>query len=378
MKKLALSLAVSAVLAGNCFAATKIGDTGASLSLTGNVGISYDDNLLQAETAKLNDTIFSFSPGLEVQFDKAGTTVLSFKEEFKRYADTSGLDSNLATASFRSNMTRGSDTGKFNASYTQTNNNTPVSGVPGLLRRNNISVGGSGEWEIVPVKQKFGLGVSYDDTDYNQTTLADSKTYTVPVNYYYEINPKLFLSPGFTYRKTNLKTPSTGAKTDYTDYKYSIGLRQDELTTVKLTGNFSIGLNHRTPDVGKSESSFNLDSSLNYAASEKTSYNLTLSNDFGQSSVGASQKTLRIGGGVNHAIDQKWSTAAKASYSQTDYTGARKDDYWDANLSLDWKGLSSYYGLTIELSYGYKNNSSNVAGSSYNGNTIGLTASARY
>jgi hypothetical protein len=378
MKKLALSLAALAAFGAQAFAATPIGDTGATLSLTATAGVRYDDNLLQAETGTLNDTIFTFAPGLEVQFDKTGATLLSFKEELNRYADTSGLDSNLATVSLRSNMTRGADTGKFNASYTQSDQNTPVSGVPGLLRRNIVSVGGSGEWEIVPVKQKFGLGVSYDDTDYNQNTLADSKIYTVPLNYYYEINPKLFLSPGFTYRKTNLKTPLTGAKTDYTDYKYSIGLRQDALTNVKLTGNFNIGLNHRTPDVGKSESSFNLDSTLNYAADPKTSYNLTLSNDFGQSSVGTSQKTFRVGGGVNRSFDAQWSGSANASYSQTDYAGTRKDNYWDANLVLSWSGLSKYYDLTLELSYGYKNNSSNAALSSYTGNVIGLTAKARY
>jgi len=377
MKKLALGAAAFTALSGLALAAFSLGDQ-AKVFVTGSAGISYDDNLLQTETGKLSDTIFTLSPGLDVEFGKAEAnlfSVLSFQEEIKRYMDTSGLDSNLAKISLRSNFKRGMDTGKFNAGYTQTNQNTPVSGVPGLLRRNIFNAGGSGEWEVRQGKDRFGLGISYEDTDYNQTTLADSQIYTIPVNYYYEFNPKNFLSAGFSYRKADLHTPSTGAKTDYTDYKYNIGWRRDE--DPKLTGTFNVGFNQRQPDVGKSESSFDVNANLSYKATASTGYTFGLSNDFGQSSVGVSQKTFRANLGVNHQIDQRWSADGQTSFSTTDYLGARRDDYWDAKVALRWIAFPKY-GVTLEASYGYKNNSSNVAGSSYNGSILGLTASARY
>lgn len=377
MKKLALGVAAFTALSGLTFAAFSPTDQ-VKVFVTGSAGITHDDNLLQAEEGKLSDTYFTLAPGLDIEFGKSEAdlfSVLSFQEEIKRYMDATGLDSSLAKISLRSNFKRGMDTGKFNAGYNQTNSNTPVSGVPGLLRRNVFNAGGSGEWEVRKGKDRFGLGISYEDTDYNQTTLADSQIYTIPVNYYYEYNPKNFLSTGFSYRKADLRTPSTGAKINYTDYKYNIGWRRDE--DPKLTGTFNIGFNQRQPNVGKNESSFDVNANLSYNATAKTGYTFGLSNDFGQSSVGVSQKTFRVNLGVTHKIDESWSAKGGTSFSTTDYLGARRDDYWDANVALSWLALPKY-GVSLEASYSYKNNTSNVAGSSYNGSTFGLTASARY
>jgi hypothetical protein len=377
MKKLALSLAALAALAGNASAAFKLGD--ATVTFMGSASATYEDNLLLSEVGKLDDTALKLAPGLEINFGREGanhTTVLTFTETLTRYLDVNGLDSNLANLSLRSTLRQGNDSYSLNASYAQSDQNTPVSGVPGRLRRNTISFGTNGEWEI-RVKNRLSVGFNFEDTNYKQAGLADSAIYTIPLSYFYELrNPKQFISAGFTYRKAQLDAPGT----DFTDYKYSVGFRQDAVGgNVKLTGTFNVGLNQRQPEVGGNESSLGLDANLNYAYSPKTAFSLGLSNDFGQASVGTSQKTLRVNGGVNQQFATGWSGSANASFSTTDYLGARSDDYMDGTLAVTWAVFSRpQYSVSLVGAYTYKDNNSNVAGSSYTANVFSISANVRF
>jgi hypothetical protein len=377
MKNLALSLAAFAAFAGHASAAFKLGD--ATVNFIGSVAVSYDDNLLLSEVGKLDDIAYKIEPGIEINFGRQGanqTTLLTFTETLTRYADVNGLDSNLAKIALRSTMRNGNDSYSLNGGYTQSDQNTPVSGVPGRLRRNIATFGASGEWEV-RVKNRISVGFNFEDTNYKQAGLADSAIYTIPLSYFYELrNPKQFVSAGFTYRKAELDAPGTG----FTDYKYSVGFRQDAVGgNVKLTGTFNVGINQRQPEVGANESSLGLDANFNYAYSPKTGFNLGLSNDFGQASVGTSQKTLRVNGGVQQQFATGWSGSANASFSKTDYLGARQDDYFDTTLSVTWAVYSRpQYSVSLVGAYTYRDNSSNVAGSSYTANVFSISANVRY
>jgi hypothetical protein len=375
MKKLVLGAVALTTLAGTAFAAFSLGNN-ATVFFTGNFGVRYDDNIQLGDgtiNPKISDTIFEFDPGLELDLGKPQanfSATLAFVESLTRYVDTTNLDAELASINLKSAYNApGKYTSGFHAGYSQFNQNTPISGVPGLLRRNVTNVGGDVKYDLT-AKSQLGVGLSYDQTDYKTAGLSNSKIYTVPVNYYYPITEKLFLTPGIRYRKTQLSAPGT----DFTDYYYSLGLVRD--IDPLLTGTFSIGLNHRQPQVGKTESSIGLDSSLAYKYTEKTNLTFKLSNDFGNASVGTSQQTLTIGGGVNHVFAPDWSGSANINYSSTKYAGTRKDEYWDFDLSAQYT-VNRYWSLS--LSYDYKDNSSSLGGANtYKDNLLSLKASVRY
>ncbi len=381
MKYLALGAVALTALAGNVYAAGPLFAESApygpiALFLTGNVGVRYDDNIQLGDgiiNPKVSDTIFTVVPGVEADFGKRDGgglfSVFTYAESLERYVNSTNLNTSLASVNLTSTLAGGKTTGDFNAGYSQLTANTPVSGVPGLLRRNETHLGGHVKFTVSEIS-KLGLGLTYDQTDYKTAGLANSKIFTVPLNYYYIIDAKNDLSLGVRYRKTQLTAPGT----DFTDYYYNIGW--DGEISSKLTGNISVGLNQRKPQVGKSEASLGLNSSLSWKATDKTSVNLNLSNDFGSSSAGQSQRALTAGLSADTQIAADWTGSAKVNYSSTRYPGTRVDDYWSFGVSTKWT-VSKIFSLTA--AYDYKDNSSSIGGAnSYTGNVFSLTGSVRY
>lgn len=377
MKKIALGSLALTALAGTSFAAFSLTDD-ITLRLTGDVGVVYDDNIQLGDgtvNPKVDDVIFNFKPGLTLEFGKKGLAVFNFSENFTRYADTANINTNLASLSFRSTLDTGKTTGSLNAGFAQLNANTPtatggVSGVPGLLRRDNTTAGGNVKFTLSE-KSNFGVGVTYDKTDYKLTTLADSQITTVPITYYQEITPNLYITPSIRYRKTQLSAPATS---DFTDYYYSVGL--DGQFDPKLSGNVSVGLNKRQAQVGKNESSVGLDSNLNWKYTEKTTFGFNVKNDFGASSVGASQKTLSLGANASTELAVKVTGSANVNYSSTRYAAARVDKNWRFGVSVNW-ALYDYFSLSA--GYDYTDNSSSIGGAnSYSDNKFSITGTVRY
>lgn len=373
MKNIALALSLASVV-GTAFAAFSPADN-VNVFVTGEATVKYDDNILQTDTGKIDDTIFEINPGVEVTTGKSGSqysSVLSFSELITRYVDTNGLDTNLANLSLTTKFDNTKTSGSFSAGYRQLNQNSfsgAGSGLTGvLIRRNVITVGGNVETEI-DAKSRIGLGLSYEDTSYKTAGLADSQIYSVPLNYYYALSPKLSLSTGFRYRKTNLKAPAT----DFTDYFYNVGLRGE--FTPKLQGSISVGLNQRDPAVGKTQSGLGVDSGVTYNASTKTSYNLNVSNDFSAASAGTSQQTFSISGGAQTQLDTTVVGFANLLFSSVNYSGPRRDNFWQGSLSAKWV-LNRYW--TVSGGYTYKNNSSNLPTFDFVDNMISVSAEVRY
>ncbi|MEI6861027.1 MAG: outer membrane beta-barrel protein [Verrucomicrobiota bacterium] len=376
MKNFVLGALALTAFAGTSFAAVTLADN-VNLFLTGKVGVSYDDNIQLGDgtiNPKIDDTIFNVVPGLSIEFGQrkqAIFTVLDFNESLTRYVDNTNLNTSLASVSLRSTMKDPKTSGDFNAAYSQLVANTPVSGVPGLLRRNVTNVGGSIKFSPSGDKSHYGLGVTYDHTDYlGGVGLVNSKTITVPADYSWAVDAKQNLSLGVRYRKTEL----AGATPDFTDYYYNMGWNSE--VTAKLNGNASIGLNQRKPQVGKDESSLGFNSTLNWRATEKTSVGFNLSNDFGSSSAGQSQRALNLGVNATTELASNVTGTAKATYTATRYPGTRKDDYWQYGVSVGWKIGNNF---EVTAAYDYKDNSSSIGGAnSYVDNLVSLTGTVRY
>ncbi len=377
MKKLVLGSLVATSLVGTAFAAFSLDDNNINVVINANGSVRYDDNISQqpAGPGKVKDTIYEIDPGVEIVNARGAPlqAKFDFTEAITRYTDNTNLDTNLAIFDLTTTYTDPKNTAKFSAGYHELNQDTPVSGVPGLLRRNE-TVADAGDIYLINDKSKFGIDANLDNTKYKAAGLANSDIYAVPLTYYYNVSGKLDATLGVRYRKTDL----SGGQPSYTDTYYNIGLTGD--FNPKLTGSITVGLNeHRgefTALSNGNSTSVGLDSNFTWNYSEITQYTLGVSNDFGAAASGQEQQTLAINAGAQtQLISQVLVGSANVSYSIINYSGPRVDDYWTSTLALKYL-LSKTW--SVSASYKFQNDASNADGSSFSDNTVALIVSLTY
>lgn len=375
MKKLALGSLFASLFAGTAFAAFSLGDN-ANVVLSADASVRYDNNIQQQPggPGKVHDTIFELDPGVSIANAKAAPlqAKLAFVESITKYDDNTGLDTNLSILDFTSTYTDPKNSANLSAGYHQLNQNTPISGVPGLLRRNE-TVADGGDIYMINDKSKFGLDLNYDHTKYEVAGLANSSIYEVPATYYFALSPKLDATLGLRYRKTDL----SGGNSAYTDYYYNLGLKGE--FNPKLTGSFTVGVNeHRGASnafEGGNSTSVGLDSALTWQESATNTFTLNLSNDFGAAASGQEQQVLAISGGLQTQLTEQLIGLVNLGYNIINYSGPRVDDYWSSSFGLRYN-FSRTWSATV--TYNYQNNASNAVGNSFSDNVIALKVSLMF
>lgn len=354
-----------------------IGDN-AELFATGQAGVRFDDNILLAPSgpSKKSDTIFSLTPGLELDFGKDSLLkgVLSASESFNNYLNHSELNSQLLTVNLKAAYSTEKTKLAANAAYVQSDQNSYAANGSNI-RRNTYSAGLNGE-HAVSEKTSFGTGVTFSRTEYLQSGSVGEKDYGVPVNVYYGITPKTDLSAGVTYGRSDLDNGLS-----YDDFYYNVGARGE--FTPKLSGNFSIGWDDRTGSGGpgaQNNSSLGFRSGLAYAYSEKTTFSLNADKGFTNASTGNStQKNLGIILGAETALSVSWKLNSSLTYRNIQYEGVaaagRVDDYLEASLGLTYVVNSN---VSLNGAYTYRNLSSNVPTVEFGNNILAVSVSARY
>ena len=373
MKKAIRSLVVITALGSVAYGAPflAMGDS-AELFLTGTLGVRADDNVLLASDNTVNDTIFSIVPGLEVVYGQNSIVKgkAFYKEDISRYADRSDLNTSLSTVGFNGSYDDQKLKIKYNASYAQVAQNTVDVRAGFLVRRDVANVGINSEVSLTD-KSSLGIGATFENTDYKRAGFVSSKVLGAPINYYFNVTPKVALSVGFEYRDTQLDNPGT----DSNDYFYNIGARGE--FTPKLTGTIAVGWIQRNMDQGDDESTVGVKSSLAYAINEKTSLQLGVTNDYGVSGMGQSQRNLTYNLGAQSRIAEDWSIGGNASYRAIKYFGAnsRTDDYFEGSLNVTY-----IYSRLVNFTAGYvyRNNSSDLAGTDFKNNVFSIAANIRY
>lgn len=345
--------------------------SGAEGFVTLKAGLEYNDNLFLADKNADSDTIWRLTPGVNILFGQNSLAQGSFtyNEEFKFYSDNSTIDTALSDV--KATLAYDNDKTKIgaNAGYQQLDQATADTRGAGLVKREVVNASIDGEISLTE-KTSFKLGVAYNDTDYAAASFADWEYVQIPVNYYYEVAPKLDASFGFAYKDNVIGN----GRPDTEEYYYNVGARGD--LAPKLTGELTLGYKQSEPTIGDSSSTFGIDSKFTYAYSEKTSIDANLSNGFGFSGVGDSYRTLGFGGGVTSSISEQLQLSARLSYSNNAYLiTTQDDDLVSVSVSATYK-YNEY--LTFNGSYAYTDNASNKAGSDFTGNVLTLSASLRY
>lgn len=371
-KSLPASLIAGAALLGAISASASVPlGSGAEAFVTLKAGLEYNDNLFLADNNADSDTIWRLTPGVNVLFGQNSLAQGSFtyNEEFKFYSDNSSIDTSLSDV--KGALVYDNEKTKLDAKagFQQLDQPTADARGAGLVKRDVINASVDGEFNLTE-KTSVKLGIAYNDTDYAAASFGDWEYFQIPVNYYYEVAPKLDASFGFSYKDNTI---GNGAP-DTEEYYYNVGARGD--LAPKLTGELTLGYKESKPTIGDSESTFGIDSKFTYAYSEKTSIDANLSNGYGFSGVGEGYRTLSFGGGVTSSISEQLQLSARLSYTNNAYlTTVQDDDLISASLSANYK-YNEY--LTLNGSYAYTDNASNKAGSDFTGNVLTLSASLRY
>lgn len=361
----ALSLMAAAATYGAPFMA--VGD-GAELFLTGTLGVRVDDNVYLSDN-KVDDVIFDINPGFNLVFGKGSVTQgeFSYTENFSRYSQNSGLDTELSSVRFNSNYDDGKTTFAVNASFNQLNQNTvDVRNANVLQRRDVLAFGLKGE-SSVSAKSKVGGGLDYNNTNYKRAGNRDLKTVTVPVNYYYAVSEKVDISLGLRYRNSDLKGGN-----DSKDMAYRLGARGE--FSPKVTGSVAVGFGTRDFDNSGSEDMIDLDAKLDIAMTPKSMLQLTASNDFGNSASGQEQKNFSLGSNISSKVSDQLSLRGGVSFRNIDYY-TRKDDYVEFQFSTTYVVSQM---TNIVGSVAYRKNSSELAGGDFNNTVFSLAANFRY
>jgi hypothetical protein len=346
-----------------------VGDN-AELFVTASAAVQADSNIyLDTDNAK-SDTIFSFTPGIDLVFGKGSATTgnVYYREEIRRFSSNDAQNTSLSNFGVTSKYSNGVTKADFNASYAQVaqnDNRIRASGV--IVRRNLSNIGGKVEFGISD-KTVIGIGGAFDKVDYGPTAYVDSQVWSLPVDVYYEASPKLDWSLGYRYRSTDL----SGSARDSKDNFLSLGARGE--FTPKLTGQVRFGYTKRSFDVGSDENLFGVDGNLSYAYSEKTSYRFTFGNDFGSSGFGDSTKNFTLGLEASNSFTEQWFIGAGLKYQKIEYP-TRTDDFIEGQVSVTYV-YNNYVNFGASLTL--RNNTSGLSAAEFSQNVFSLGANIRY
>lgn len=347
-----------------------VGDN-AELFVTAAALLQADDNIYLTSSAK-SDTVYSFTPGLDLVFGKGSQTSgdIYFREEIRRYSSHSKQDTELPNVGGNASYENGLTKASFNASYAEVAQNQVGATLSSdIAQRNVTNLGGKTEFGVSE-KTSVAVGLTYANTEYVPTAFTDSAIVSIPLNVYYKATEKLDWSLGYSYRNTNLG----GKGIDNKDHFFNLGARGE--FDPKLTGEVHFGYTMRSFDVGSDENLFGLDGNLTYAFSEKTSFQFNFANDFANAGTGDSTKNFTLGGNISSKLNDQWSVNAGLSRRAIEYP-TRTDTYIEGSIGVTYV-YNTYLNATA--SYTYRNNSSNKssAGSDFTNNVFAVGANVRY
>ncbi|MDA9592046.1 outer membrane beta-barrel protein [bacterium] len=404
-----------------------IGDN-TDIFFNGSSSLRWSSNLFRNENNEESDTSWIVSPGFEINVGRgisnADLTVVT-RNDVVSYQDNDHLDTEL----FHIEALGSYETSRLNlngsASFDEMKMNDGTNNVENdLVELNTIAGDLDAEYRVSP-KFSFSAGVRYNETEYQtyNDLLADRETTSFPLSIYYELTPKLDLILGYTHSKTDIEGTSSrfprivestlfpgtlilaDTQIDQSGYErdshfYNVGLRGNILT--KLTGYFKIGYRTRSfedsirlvqyfdpndplvelqPPANSSTTRddsgmFGLDANLTWMATTKLLVQLALSSDFGAGGEGESSEITRANLVGNYSFNTHWSAMANLGYTETDYPDdGRDEEQLTGGLRINYV-LNTYWRFSA--GYTYTDNVSSRDNSSYDNDTLDLTAILRY
>ncbi len=345
----------------------------ADLYATVDGSVAYTDNLTLDEFDELDDFRFIVQPGLSFELGRGLTNLnasLRASYGIVRYADNSVFDTELWNVVASGNFSGPRYTINVNGGYVERQQNeNDINANRELVTQKDAFAGGNIRYTLSE-KLALGAGGEAQFIEYDGGTNLDRDRFTVPVNLFYELTPKLDATAGLRYRQTDVD-----GGTDTDDYFYNVGLTGE--LTEKFSTTFKVGYQDRnfTGDRG-SEGTFTLVSASTYDLSERTNVRLFLDRDFATSGEGNSVERTSARVTVFYLFTPRLSGNLTGAYTYSDYQDSpRDDDTFRARVGADYR-LNEL--LSLNAFYTFRDNDSNQRGSSYTENLVQVGANFRY
>lgn len=353
-----------------------IGDT-VDIFFRGSISGQYRSNVFN-NPVKESDYVLIISPGVEVNMGRGEIANLNvvFREDILRYNRFTGQNKNLSNVFVDGSYGSGPLTTNAGFSFQQRQTNTtqvvPVPVRQQVLQdRYNAYI--NAEYDFSP-KTYFDGGFDWTRTDYTNNADFNNRynnrdIYSVPLNVLYRYSEKLSVGLGYRYRYTDIAN-----NTNPQDHFVSLALRGELLP--KLNARINAGFQQRDRAGQSNDNTFSMLSRFDYLYSPKVSLFAVFDRDFNTSGVGTSIENTggRVGG--TYQITPLISSTASVGYDIGDYVNnPRKDKTTRADLAFTYAPNAF---LAFTAGYSYQNNNSNLAGASFMGHIVNLSASLRY
>jgi polysaccharide biosynthesis protein VpsM len=357
-------------------------DSALSFRLGG--AIQYNDNIFLDSTDTESDTIFVFSPGVELNIGKpdgnANINVV-FVENIITYSDNSRLNRETPDVKLQGFQKTAKSKVDYGISYAENAQNDASNNLTGdLARRNILKANIDGEWSVT-AKSSIKAGYSLEDITYDSEQFYDREHSNLPVNYYWGVTPKLDMSVGYRHRTTSFDPrngylPDPFSKpSDFDDDFFNVGVRGQ--IGAKTSGEIRVGVQNRDFNTaGKNdEDLFSVDAKVTWQATEKSNLSLLASRDFNADAFGTSIESTDVQLAGTTALSENFNGFASIRLSKDDYNGGRSDDGLFGQVGVSY-APNSYSAISV--AYVIYNNDSSYMPADFDNNVINISGTLRY
>jgi hypothetical protein len=264
-------------------------------------------------------------------------------------------------------------------------------GVQDLVLSERIRLGANGEYRYSP-KVSVGSGLTYEQTSYRKgfaASFSDRDSYTLPINVFYELTPKIDLSLGYRFRYTDVDDrvadigdpPVPGYTTK--NHFFNVGLRGEVLP--KVDGFLRVGYTRQSSSRANinNQDTLGLNSEFSWDATPKTVIRLLASRDFGVAGEGNVTEITRFSTNAVYSVTPLLSINGRLGWSLREYKNdtigntfsGRKDNTYDVALRSSYR-INNYW--TVSGGYTFEDNDSNRPGLSYTNHIFDVAVGLRY
>lgn len=283
-----------------------------NLGFTASISAEYDSNIF-ANATEVDDLLVVFTPGVNWSRN-VGVISTNIRGSIRSitFNDTNGQDALDPSVSFNFNMDRAEKGAvSLGLSYARTTEANDVL----LDRTESDQFNGNGRVDYF-YSEKTGLRFNgtFRVSDFNTPGYNDVESYSLGTGLLYRYSPKLTVDLSYSYRPETAKDVVGASNPSSDNHHFSVGF-EGELRP-KLNGLLNVGLARRDFDVGGSDQTLLLGSSLSWTASGKTNVTIGAFNDFDTTAAGQSARNLLLTLGVRQSLTEKISLGGNISHQR--------------------------------------------------------------
>ena len=368
---LIFSLSIFSITESQASPLLTIGDD-LNVFFNGSTTIGYDSNITLDDSDEASDVFLLMKPGIEFDYGRGNANLNAIiGANIIAYLDESDYDSTTGFFRLKGGYEGARLSLNSHASIEEIESNTNnINVVRELVRRRVYTFGIDGNYELTE-KVELESGFNFISTDYRnfEDTFNDEDRYSIPFNIYYAFSPKLDLSAGYRYTRTDVTDDN-----DRNDHFFNLGFRGE--VAPKLEGQLKAGYRYRDISGDSNTGTLGIDSDLRWAFSPLTSFTLGAKRDFDTGGRGESLRTTETNFKVIHAFTPLISGEGTLRYKNYTYTdSSREDDNYSYGATLFYQPIEY---LAFSFGYTFLDNDSNLRGASYRAHRVLFTIAVRY